>query len=1525
MTDTMKLGTELLDSHFYDGNIDLFSDCIISGWIKNKDSTESVMIDLFIDGEMIARSIEAKDYRDDLDLAGIGTGHHAFRISTNALGKQSDPSRFYTIELRAPSDGAVLLQKSMPCVSAEPHAVSFSGFIGNIDGFGDGTISGWVKHHASDTGLAVDVFVDGELVARSIDATIYRDDLKIAGLGTGHHAFSVPFSLSLRDNAAASRLYTVELRSALDGAVLLQRRLRARSSEVSNGPIPNFLGRILKLDETIIRGWAKLQGNESQLTIDVFLNGKKIISALKADEVVEASDENGNLIGSYGFSVPLTVDFESRPFALEVEVRLSEDGVLILSESSLFSGHTHSEASLSAREELIDREADAKVPTAPAPADYVLRLESVKDNQLRGWAVDKLNPSRTFDVDVLIDGYPLRTARNDRPRSDLGRLGLSSGLGGLSVEIPFNLFGPGEIEVGFRTPDGKLVSSRISVDDAAASRHLNFSEILNHEVAVIVPVYNAAEDLKICIERLATYTSSDVDVLFIDDCSPDPEIQKVLKSAAKRHKNMRVLSNAANLGFSGTINRGIVETGAADVILLNSDARVTHRWVEGLRAAVYSDHRIGTATAMSDRAGAFSAPRSGNENVLPAGVDEATFARVFRRSSRGFYPRVPTGNGFCMYVRRDCVEEVGVFDQAAFPKGYGEENDFCMRARRAGWRHVIDDRTYVFHDRSKSFGESKSEHIAAGRAIVDARYPEYRHAIAVFHNSAEISAARMTAHKAVQSILLGKSAETRVLFVVSTQTGGTPQTNADLMRAFDGDIEGWSLRCDSNVLELCRLQDDVSIVVAHHTLAEKVDALTHQSLEYERVVQNWILMFDFDIIHIRHLAWHSINLPKLAKKMGVRVVFSFHDFYMLTPTIKMIDDAGQFLGNHYVPEGREKREGLWARDSQPDPTGGWLAYWRQRNAEALTHCDAFITTSNSARSLILDHLPSLPSERFLVIPHGRDFPKMSRLCEPYLKHDEPIRILTPGNINKAKGLQVILDLLAHDKAGLLEFHVLGDINLPKKEGHPRLFLHGKYKRDDFGRHVADLHVNAGAVFSIWDETYCHTLTEMWSVGLPVMVIDMPNVADRVRRTGAGWVMKHDDISQLYDDILRKISDPKEHSDKIAAVANWQCGYGVAYGTRMMASNYLAVYRDVLRDSTRIPGTGTLARVAVVCPAERSQRRANASTIIRIWERCRNSIDRDISFIRMTPESLVASLKDKLVDAAIIQRNAIPRTLVGPMLAASKAMNIPYLMDIDDDLLNVPACKDPHGIYAEYAPALRQLLEEAAVVTVSTDKLRTALKPFGKRIELLPNKLSGRLWTALPKTERQPDRYVRACYMNSRTHDEDLHMILPALDEIAAQHEHFRCVLIGVTAEAAALAGRERWLEMWEVPSQAKTYDAFVPWLLRQAPQFDFGLAPLVDSAFNACKSSLKLLDYAGIGLPVVVSDTAAYRDLARVTPHAALVANTQSDWTNALSAFVNRGHRPNEVDSEIKEWLRASKMWRPALRDIDALVKQIVQ
>jgi hypothetical protein len=111
--------------------------------------------------------------------------------------------------------------------------------------------------------------------------------------------------------------------------------------------------------------------------------------------------------------------------------------------------------------------------------------------------------------------------------------------------------------------------------------------------------------------------------------------------------------------------------------------------------------------------------------VLPEGLAVAQLDSLFQLANPAQCIRIPTGVGFCLFIRRDCLEATGLFDEAAFGKGYGEENDFCLRASAHGWKHVLAADCFVFHQGRASFGNAKDARVRSAYETLVARHPRY--------------------------------------------------------------------------------------------------------------------------------------------------------------------------------------------------------------------------------------------------------------------------------------------------------------------------------------------------------------------------------------------------------------------------------------------------------------------------------------------------------------------------------------------------------------------------------------------------------------------------------------------------------------------------------------------------------------------------------------------------------------------------------------------------------------------------------
>jgi len=244
-------------------------------------------------------------------------------------------------------------------------------------------------------------------------------------------------------------------------------------------------------------------------------------------------------------------------------------------------------------------------------------------------------------------------------------------------------------------------------------------------VDVVIPVYKGLDETRRCIESvLAARQAIETRVVVVDDATPEPAIARHLDELAQSGR-VTLLRNDANLGFVRSVNRGMDNAAGRDVVLLNSDTEVANDWLDRMRAAAYRDERIATVTPFSNNATICSYPFEGWEGRIPGTLGLARLDQLFASVNAQKMVDLPTAVGFCMFIRRDALEALGTFDAERFGRGYGEENDFCMRAWKAGWRNVLAADVFVFHQGSVSFsGERDALAQAAGHALI-ALHPEY--------------------------------------------------------------------------------------------------------------------------------------------------------------------------------------------------------------------------------------------------------------------------------------------------------------------------------------------------------------------------------------------------------------------------------------------------------------------------------------------------------------------------------------------------------------------------------------------------------------------------------------------------------------------------------------------------------------------------------------------------------------------------------------------------------------------------------
>jgi GT2 family glycosyltransferase len=249
-------------------------------------------------------------------------------------------------------------------------------------------------------------------------------------------------------------------------------------------------------------------------------------------------------------------------------------------------------------------------------------------------------------------------------------------------------------------------------------------------IDIIVPVYNACDDVLLCLSSLVEKTDLLHRVIIIND-GQETRTADMLSAFERSFSHIEVQTNSKNIGYTKSVNKGIKASNANWVVVLNSDTIVSEGWLGKLMNCALTEERIGMVGPLSNAASWQSVPeiqdKSGDWhlNPLPTGLSIDDFSSLVEKHSVREYPSVGVINGFCQLINMELLDEIGLLDEIAFPIGYGEENDMCARAVKAGYKLLLADDTYVFHAKSKSFGHEQRKKLAKqGSESLKKKHPD---------------------------------------------------------------------------------------------------------------------------------------------------------------------------------------------------------------------------------------------------------------------------------------------------------------------------------------------------------------------------------------------------------------------------------------------------------------------------------------------------------------------------------------------------------------------------------------------------------------------------------------------------------------------------------------------------------------------------------------------------------------------------------------------------------------------------------
>jgi tetratricopeptide (TPR) repeat protein/glycosyltransferase involved in cell wall biosynthesis len=161
---------------------------------------------------------------------------------------------------------------------------------------------------------------------------------------------------------------------------------------------------------------------------------------------------------------------------------------------------------------------------------------------------------------------------------------------------------------------------------------------------------------------------------------------------------VKVIVNEENRGFPAAANQGIRAAAGRQILLLNNDTVVTTGWLRRLLRALSSAPDVGLAGPCSNCVSGAQQVAASYEDL--AGLDG--FAWEWGKAHDGALADTDRLIGFCLLIRREVVDRIGLLDEQ-FGVGCFEDDDYCLRALRAGFRAVIARDAFVHHFGGRTF------------------------------------------------------------------------------------------------------------------------------------------------------------------------------------------------------------------------------------------------------------------------------------------------------------------------------------------------------------------------------------------------------------------------------------------------------------------------------------------------------------------------------------------------------------------------------------------------------------------------------------------------------------------------------------------------------------------------------------------------------------------------------------------------------------------------------------------------------
>ena len=647
---------------------------------------------------------------------------------------------------------------------------------------------------------------------------------------------------------------------------------------------------------------------------------------------------------------------------------------------------------------------------------------------------------------------------------------------------------------------------------------------------IIIPIYNAFEFTKKCIETVIENTDFKTHTLvLVNDKSSDEKILPMLQKFVEDYSDLNIdlIDNKENQGFVKSVNIGMNHS-KNDVVLLNSDTEVTKNWLNKMIETAYVSNNVATVTPLSNNATLASIPNFLEENNLPNYITLEEYAKVVEECSYKAYPELTTAHGFCMYIRRDAIEKVGLFDSDTFGKGYGEENDFSYRCIKNGLVNLLCDNTFIYHKGTQSFTEEKEELAKSHWEILKEKYPEN----VEMNDDLCINNPYSYVQDNIKYSLANKYRKN--MLIVSHEffdlkaklVGGTVQHIYDVISNVRKDVNCHVFYYKNGKYMVKSFFEDSTADMVLGSVVSYENIKTYNR-EYRVILDKLFGILNIDFVHIHHMYRHYYDLYDVLQEKQMPYVVTLHDFYFACPTILLLENGEKYCADNEHRDCKNCLNKVLGLDCN------FINEWRKLNYELLKNAKEVIVPSNSAKEIYNKFYNDI---NITVIEHGmnkEDFEDVKEIPE----RTEKKNIAFLGGLNPSKGLDYMKYLIEKVNNDELPYniHLFGqaiewEINMSKKN----YIFHDTYNRSEIAKLLKENNIDLVLLLAIWPETYCYTLTEAAIAEIPVLALSYGALEERIKEDGIGWLLPKFASNEEVENKIKEIFENEDEYKKIVS-------------------------------------------------------------------------------------------------------------------------------------------------------------------------------------------------------------------------------------------------------------------------------------------------------------------------------------------------------------------------------------------------------